>query len=401
MKNRYLYIILVLILIFTNLSYAVAEEDELIISLIDYDDDFIFIEVNNNSIELKKGQPIKFKVDEKEIFYPEDKKSNLSNIYVEILDGEMLDVEENYLIRDGIIYIETNLAEILIDKDGIFLHNKKTYKVDNGFKSKIEYNSKFTKEYKRILELKDTTNKINKDFNNLEAEFNLLRADLIKSYEDNIKEKDYNNKQLENRVKTLEGQLATNVKNNNENYSNKEGTESITVVEDNIYKSDQGSLQIIAEVPKSLEKLKQDIFIEIAKNSEEGETKLYYLSSFNNFRNSHQLKTGDYRVKSIFFLDPDLDKEYTFEHNKIAKVLENETTYFMISANDIKEEIADDLLFEDDVKPIMDEDVVADEINVDNNKSKKSLVIFLGILLILSIILIWRFNIINKIIYKE
>lgn len=407
-RKLYLSIFLSIFLILSNIVYAIdnvpeqpkLKEDDIFIHS---EKEQIYIFINKNIISLKEGQPINFKIDDKEYLYPEDKNGALDKFYLEILDGQVKEVEDETIIEKGILYIETNLGDILIDNDGIFLHNKQTYKVDDDFENHLKYNEKFTKEYKKILELKETTNQINYNLINLEKKFSNLKEDFVKKYEHDIDEQSYKNTQLEQRVQSLEGKLQDS-KQVGMNKESSSEIKSTTTVQENIYEN-KGNLQVVLEVPKSLEKINQDVFIELEKTSKSENTTLYYLSSFNNFRNTHQLEVGDYRVKSIFFLNPSLGNDYKFEHNNLVKVLENETTYFIVEALDLNESIEEDLLFENLIEETEEEDLTVDNLYVENEtsskKSKKGFAIFLGLLIAISILLVWKFDIFNKIIYKE
>lgn len=414
-KRLYLVMFIIIFIVSSHFSYAIENIPD-IPDLkkgdiyIYYEDREVYILNNKNSIIIKEGKPIKFKINEENIMYPKDEKEVLNEFYIEILDGKLINTEKGDLISEGVLYIDTNLGEILIDEDGIFLHNKNTFKVDNDFEIKASYNDKFTKEYRRILELKEATNKINYNLINLEKEFQNLRTNIIEKYEENSKKNSYENEQLITKVQSLEQHLEVsrrepNIKAVN---SNPNSNPSTTVVQDNIYKNNKGNLQVIAEVPKSFEELNQDIFIELENVDDLNQVKLYYMSNFNSFKNTHQLEIGDYRVKSIFFLDPSLDKKYEFQHNSVVKVLENETTYFLVYAIDLLDidgDIKEDLLFEDIAKEENFDNALDDSLDINKSakseKSKKGFAIFLGLILVISLFLIWKFDVINKIIYKE
>ena len=89
----------------------------------------------------------------------------------------------------------------------------------------------------------------------------------------------------------------------------------------------------------------------------------------------------------------------------MVKVLDNETTYFNLSLTET-DPVLENLLFEEDreddldiLEASLEEDPI--EMEAKKKKSKKSLFIFIISILAISGVLIWKFDLINKIIYKE
>ena len=377
------------------LVYASSNQVE-----IEYSTKHTLIQRDKTKLYLELDKPLEFRVNEETFIFPKDRSEVLKSFSIEFIEGKKTTDDLKTTIENGLILIETNLGDILLDDEGIFFHNEEAYKIGDKLESKEDYKLKFKEEFKRLLEIKNSTENMDSKLTDLEYEIKDLKKEILEKEAD----QNFHKEELELQIKTLEKELVAE-RNKKPSVSNSGSTSySEQTVHPNIYRA-KGSLQIIGEVPKSFEDLKQDIFLELARGDSAGDHEIFYLSGNNGFKNTNQLEVGDYFVKSIYFLDSSLRDKYEFHHNNMVKVLDNETTYFNLSLIET-EPVLENLLFEEDreddldtLEASLEEDPI--EMEAKKKKSKKSLFIFIISILAISGVLIWKFDLINKIIYKE
>lgn len=371
---------------------------------IEYSTKHTLIQRDKTKLYLELDKPLEFRVNEETFIFPKDKSEVLKSFSIEFIEGKKTTDDLKTTIENGLILIETNLGDILLDNEGIFFHNEKAYKIGEKLEVKEDYKLKFKEEFKRLVEIKNSNENMDSKLTNLEYEIKELKKEILEKEANQSKDQDFHKEELELQIKALEKELVAE-RNKKPNVSSS-GSPSYSeqTVQPNIYRP-KGSLQIIGEVPKSFEDLKQDIFLELARGDSAGDHEIFYLSGNNGFKNTNQLEVGDYFVKSIYFLDSSLKDKYEFHHNNMVKVLDNETTYFNLSLTET-DPVLENLLFEEDREDdldILEASLEEDPIKMEakKNKSKKSLFIFIISILAISGVLIWKFDLINKIIYKE
>lgn len=371
---------------------------------IEYSTKHTLIQRDKTRLYLELDKPLEFRVNEETFIFPKDRSEVLKSFSIEFIEGKKTTDDLKTTIENGLILIETNLGDILLDDEGIFFHNEEAYKIGEKLEVKEDYKLKFKEEFKRLVEIKNSTENMDSKLTDLEYEIKELKKEILAKESSQAKDQDFHKEELELQIKALEKELVAE-RNKKPNLSSSGSTSySEQTVQPNIYRP-KGSLQVIGEVPKSFEDLKQDIFLELARGDSAGDHEIFYLSGNNGFKNTNQLEVGDYFVKSIYFLDSSLKDKYEFHHNNMVKVLDNETTYFNLSLIET-DPVLENLLFEEDKEDDLDileasleEDPI--EMEAKKKKSKKSLFIFIISILAISGVLIWKFDLINKIIYKE
>lgn len=400
MYKKIISITILFVILFTSIFvYASSNQVE-----IEYSTKHTLIQRDKTKLYLELDKPLEFRVNEDTFIFPKDKSEVLKSFSIEFIEGKKTTDDLKTTIENGLILIETNLGDILFDDEGIFFYNEEAYKIGEKLEVKEDYKLKFKEEFKRLVEIKNSTENIDSKLTDLEYEIKELKKEILEKEANQSKDQDFHKEELELQIKALEKELVSE-RNKKPNLSSSGSTShSEQTVQPNIYRP-KGSLQVIGEVPKSFEDLKQDIFLELARGDSAGDHEIFYLSGNNGFKNTNQLEVGDYFVKSIYFLDSNLRDKYEFHHNNMVKVLDNETTYFNLSLTET-DPVLENLLFEEDreydldiLEASLEEDPI--EMEAKKKKSKKSLFIFIISILAISGVLIWKFDLINKIIYKE
>lgn len=358
---------------FSALAIADNTEEIIIKNLVDG----VSINYKSTIINIIENEPITFVTDGVRMVYlggilitsndifetGESRTNSILEYDVDILEGSIKDIQEDEIITNGKLLIDSNVGKVLLDKDGVFLEGKnRTYYIGNGkFNSKNRYKSKFKEIEKE------------KEESRLREENEDLRQQ-IKEIRDMLTEKNYTSN------------------------NNLDKTENIL--------KNKGELTVNSVVPEGF---KDDIFIELEPIEPNGEINVFYLSPNNNFTNKQSMVVGDYNIKSIYFLNDRIKDDYRFNHNYLVKILENQSIFLNIETiktntkSTDTEKIVEDKEVKDEVDEVLDtiEAFNSDGEEGETEKQSDKRIFFFLALVLIGVVFFLVFKFKDKILYKD